>query len=103
MKALMDDREKRYKRAMKKGWDQGTYANSIKSMYRGKGWSRMDKRGRILYDPYRLLKAWERKYKASHPGWESPSEKKQRDYSVFQAKLRKRDDEKYPRGRAYHR
>ncbi len=91
MKALMDDREKRYKRAQKLEWDEGTYRNSIKSMYRGKGWARMDKTGRLLYDPYRLLKSYEIKYKSRHDQYESPGEKKRRDYSVFKAKFHERE------------
>lgn len=100
---MMKERLVEYSRAIKQAKRQGIaetdfnkrWETHIKKRYVAKDWKhRSDVWGVTV--AYRMLKAAERIYKYKHPEYDSPWEKRQKDWRDFVAKIDK-SYEKYPR------
>ena len=104
---LMKERLAEYTKAIKQAKRRGIseqdfnkqWETHIKRRYLAKGWKhRGDSWGVTV--AFRMLKDKEKTYKLKHPEYDSPWEKRQRQWRDFIAKI-DRTYEKYPRGRAY--
>ena len=100
MKKLINERMLLFRRATRLGWGKGKYAQSIKAMYRGKGWARGSGRGRVKYDPWAVLRSYEDEHKDKVPEYVSPWQPKQKRHRDFEGQF-DRGESKYPRGRYY--
>ncbi len=105
MKERYAEYQKAVKRAKAKGLDQVQFSREwlthIKRRYIMKGWKRRTDSWGVTTG-FRMLKAAEKSYKYKTPSYNSPWEKRQKDFRNFIAKIDK-SYEKYPRGAAYGR
>jgi len=91
-KRLVEDRRKEHE-----DWlgdlDFGTgdvsriWLNYILDIYKQNGWYKPVGLGRIILDPYRLLRKYEHGYRAKQPEYESPWEKRSKSMPDFIAKF----------------
>jgi len=65
-------------------------------MYFDSKWRKRTRTGRIVYDTWAMLRDFEDKYRAKHPQYKSPWEKRRKAWKSFVAKL-ERTYERYPR------
>ena len=107
MLPLMKERYVEYQRATKRAQKQGLpevefnkqWQTHIKRRYVMKGWKRRSDVWGVTVG-FRMLKDAEREYKEKKAQYESPWEKRQRDFRNFISKL-EITYEKYPSGRVY--
>ncbi len=98
MPQLIATRASLLARARREGWSQIKYNISIKESYRKKGWRKLNRVGKIVNDPWQMLRDYEDRYKDKHPEYTSPWLKKQKGWRDFTSKF-DRGLEKYERGR----
>ncbi len=98
MPQLIATRASLLARARREGWSQIKYNISIKELYRKKGWRKLNRVGKIVNDPWQMLRDYEDRYKSKHPEYESPWVKKQKGWRDFTSKF-DRGLEKYEKGR----
>lgn len=96
MDVLIKERHKRYKAAIDRKLSQAEYERQIKTEYFDSKWRSKTKTGRFRYDPWKMLREFERDYRYKHPEYESPWEKRRKTWRDFVNKL-DRTYEKYPR------
>jgi len=107
MLPLMKERYAEYQRASNRAQKQGLtetefskqWLTHIKRRYIAKGWKHKGDVWGVTV-AFRMLKDSERTYKYKHPQYDSPWEKRQKDWRDFIAKI-DATYEKYPSGRAY--
>jgi hypothetical protein len=89
-KQLIRDRAKKLRQAVKDGWTKEQYQQSIIKDYIERGWLRR-KRGRDVPDAFKLLRAYEDRYRDRQPQYESPWQGagKRKNLKDFQAKVDK--------------
>jgi len=81
----MKERFKDYKQAFKEEWSRAKWERSIKKQYREYNW--FDNKGRA--DPWQMLRDFEHGYRAKHPEYESPWEKRRQKMKDFIAVVEK--------------
>ena len=96
MDKLMKQRFKLATEAFKKGLSRPAFEKQIVERYRNNGWIATTRAGRKLIDVWAMLRDFAAKYKAKHPEYDSPWEKRQRDFKNFMRKVDK-TILKYPR------
>jgi len=109
MLPLMKVRHEEYQRAMKRAQRQGVseadfnkqWQTHIKRRYVAKGWKRRSDIWGVTAG-FRMLKDAEKAFKYKHPEYDSPWEKRQKDWRSFIAKI-DATYEKYPKGKAYNK
>jgi len=107
MLPLMQRRHEEYQRAIKRAQRQGLtevefnkqWQTHIKRRYVARGWKRRSDIWGVTAG-FRMLKDAEREFKYKTPSYQSPWEKRQKQWRDFIAKI-DRTYEKYPKGRAY--
>lgn len=101
--AMIKDRYKQVKEAGSEKVSQREWERRIKGMYVDRNFTKTDKKtGRITLDPWQMMRDFEFKYKAKHPDYESPWEKRRKNWKDFMAKI-ERTYSKYPEGAAYNK
>lgn len=86
MRIGMRERRRTFRDAIREYRDRGIrftkaeWVEIIKEMYIDRGWLR-EGRG----DPFQMLRAWEERYRAEHPEYESPPKKRR-------SKIKRRDE-----------
>ena len=98
MPQLIATRASLLARARREGWSKIRYNIAIKESYRRKGWRKLNRVGKIVNDPWQMLRDYEDRYKDKHPEYNSPWVKKQKGWRDFTSKF-DRGLEKYERGR----
>jgi len=96
MDVLIKQRHKRYESALARNMSRAEWERQLKTMYFDNKWRRRTRTGRIKYDTWAMLRDFEEKYRAKNPAYESPWEKRRKDWKSFVGKL-ERTYEKYPR------
>ena len=100
MKERLAEYTKVIKQAKRKGISETDFNRQwlthIKRRYITKGWKHIDDTWGVT-TAFRMLKDKERDYKLKHPEYDSPWEKRQRQWQDFIAKIDK-TYEKYPKG-----
>ena len=107
MLPLMQKRHEEYQKALKRAHKQGLtevefnkqWQTHIKRRYVARGWKRRSDIWGVTVG-FKMLKDAEREFKYKHPAYDSPWEKRQKDWKNFIAKI-DATYEKYPKGRAY--
>lgn len=87
-KQLIRDRQATFRQAQKEGQTSEQYEQGIIKDYIAHGWLR-HKRGKDVPDTFKLLRAYEDRYRDRQPQYESPWQKKPRRISSadFQSKV----------------
>jgi len=98
MPQLIATRASLLARARRDGLSQIRYISIIKEQYRRKGWQRLNRACKLVYDPWQMLRDYEDRYKSKHPEYISPWLKKQKDWRGFTSKF-DRGLEAYDKGR----
>lgn len=98
MPQLIATRASLLARAKREKWSQQRYETYIKEQYRKKGWRKFSRTGKIVNDPWRMLRDYEDRYKDKHPEYVSPWVKKQKKWRAFTSKYEKGLEE-YEKGR----
>ena len=87
MKPLIDARAKEYKKAVKEEWTIGQWEDTLKKQYKSSGW--LNSKGKS--SAWAMLRDYEHAYRAKHPNYDSPWQKRRgqmRDFiKVFEKKL----------------
>lgn len=96
MDVLIRERYKRYQSAIDRKLSNAEWERQIKTMYFDSKWRRKTRTGKIKYDVWAMLRDFEDRYRAKHPSYTSPWEKRRKAWKDFVAKL-ERTYEKYPR------
>ena len=65
------------------------YEVQIKLTYAKNGWVRRSKKGQVVADPWKMLRDFEDRYKQKNPEYDSPWEKRWRDWKDFLGKYEK--------------
>ena len=86
--AILADRREEFKRAQKTMTAQ-QYEVQIKLTYAKNGWVRRNKKGQVVADPWKMLRDFEDRYKQKNPEYDSPWEKRWRDWKDFLGKYEK--------------
>ena len=96
MDVLIKERYKRFQEVTRAKWSWAGYERLIRAEYRDKNWQRQARAGRVRDDVWAMLRAFEHAYRAKHPDYESPWQKRRRGWRKF---LRQVEDEylKYPK------
>ena len=82
---LIEDRYKMFTEAQRDKVTAQQYENRIKALYRDNKWLRAGK-VRIEFDPWRMLRDYEDRWRAKQPQYTSPWQKRWRDWKGFLAK-----------------
>lgn len=96
MPGLIRKRARDYSLALKQGWTKERYEASVRKDYKEKSWTKRDRLGRLVNDPWAMLREHEDRYRRKHPDYESPGEKKRKDWRKWTRKL-EASLEKYPK------
>lgn len=96
MDVLIKERYKKYKGALDRKLSRTEYERQIKAMYFDSKWRRRTRTGKLKYDPWAMLRDFEHNYRAKHPDYSSPWEKRRRAWKDFVSKL-DATYERYPR------
>lgn len=83
IKEIMRDRLRMFKQAKAEGLTQRQWEDKIKGLYRGKGWTKTDKLGRTIADPYKMFRHYEDTFKAKQPQYESPWQPRGKKFKDF--------------------
>lgn len=97
MDVMIKERFKGFDEALAKGVSRTGWEKIIKNFYIGNNWRKRTRLGRMKYDPWQMLRDFESKFRAKHPEYESPWEKRRRSWRDFVNKLEK-TYQKYPKG-----
>ena len=83
MDILIKERFKFKKQAIKDGWTKTKYELRIKDEYRVKGWTKKNRLGKLVADPWAMFRANEDVYKSKYPSYNSPWVKRQKSFRDF--------------------
>lgn len=86
MDALIKGRFKEFREAFKQGWTLKRWETAIKQRYISNNWL-TEKRN--YYDAWAMLRDFEHTYRVRHPDYESPWEKRRKDFVGFVRQVEK--------------
>jgi len=84
---LMRERQALMKKALKMGKSEKEYTDSIKELYRVNRWAKVNRAGKIVADPWKMLREYEDRWKQKNPNYTSPWMKRWRNWKDFQRKV----------------
>lgn len=87
LRALMRERRDLARRAIAQGKTIGQFEDQIKELYRVNRWLKRNRVGKIVADPWKMLRDYEDKFKAKNPQYTSPWEKRWKDWGEFQRRI----------------
>lgn len=75
------------KKAQKMGHSEREFEEQIKELYRVNRWLKRNKAGKWILDPWAMFREEEDKWKAKFPQYESPWQKRWKDWQDFQRRI----------------
>ena len=87
MRQLIKDRQMDFRQTKREGATQAQWENRIKDQYKRERWLRPDKKGKLVADPWTMLRDYEDRWRAKEPEYTSPWEKKWRNWRDFLGKI----------------
>jgi hypothetical protein len=87
LKAMARERRDMIKKARALGTTQRQFEAQIKELYQINKWLKRNRAGKIVADPWRMLRDFQDRYKQKHPEYDSPWEKRGRAWKDFQARI----------------
>jgi hypothetical protein len=88
-KTMLQERRAMYKKAVAMKIGQVKWEGQIKELYKVNKWQKLNRVGKIVADPWKMLKDFEKKYREKYPQYESPWEPRGRNFRDFQRKTDK--------------
>ena len=92
MRQFMRDRREEANKAIKENWTKLEYRNMIVDRYHKNGWTKTNKVGRVVPDPWKMLREFEDRWRQKQPDYSSPWEAKMRKWKDFIAKIERTYD-----------
>ena len=86
LKEMVQERWKAYKPLKEGKISEAEYVRRIKVKYQQNRWLRRNRAGRIVADPWQMLRDFEDRWRAKQPIYESPWESRWKRWSDFIAK-----------------
>lgn len=87
LREMMRERTAMLKRARTMGTSLRQFEEQIKELYRTNKWLKKNRVGKIVADPWRMFRDSEDKYKVKFPEYDSPWQKRWKDWRTFQGKI----------------
>ena len=87
MRVFIRNRMKEYEDAIKRDVRVGQWEKYIKDRYKENHYTRRLRSGKVVYNPWDIIKDYEFRYKAKHPEYESPWVNKKRRFRKATAKI----------------
>ena len=87
MKPFIGERWGLYKDALRHKAKLLQYEDAIRAIYDSNKFLKRDKSGKMVRDPWAMLRDFEDRYRAKYPAYESPWEKRRRSWTDFLAKI----------------
>lgn len=84
---LLESRATMLRKARQLGFTQRQFDAQIKELYRVNDWTKKNRKGEVIADPWKMLRNWEDKYRDKNPEYESPWEPRQRNFRGYQTKV----------------
>jgi len=88
-RAIVKERRDLARKALKMGTKRIAFEGQIRELYRVNGWLKKNKAGKVVADPWAMLRDLQDKFKDKNPQYDSPWEKRQRNWRDFQARIEK--------------
>ena len=88
-KAMLKERREMFKKAQQMKTTQAQWETQIKELYRVNKWQKLGRTGKIVADPWHMLRQQEEKYRQKYPQYESPWQPRGRNFKDFQRKQEK--------------
>lgn len=85
VREMIRDRQKMKQKAIAEGASRAEWERRIKALYADNRWFRLGKR-RIESDPWRMLRDYEDRWRAKRPQYDSPWQKRQRNWRQYTRK-----------------
>ena len=87
MRQLIADRRAEANKAIKGGLTKKEYEQQIKDKYKGNKWQKLNRVGKVVADPWRMLRDYEDRWRAKQPDYSSPWEARMRKWRDFIDKI----------------
>ena len=87
VRQLLMDRANDARVAKERGVTRAQFEEKIKGEYRREGWLKKNRAGEIVADPWKMLRAFEDRFRARNPEYESPWEPRGKKLRDFIAKI----------------
>lgn len=88
-RAIVKERRDMARKALKMGTKRLAFETQIRELYRVNRWVKKNKAGKIVADPWAMLRDFQDKFKDKNPQYDSPWEKRQRNWRDFQSRIEK--------------
>jgi len=88
-KGLIRERRIMVKKAISLGTPARKFEEQVKELYRVNRWQKKNRAGQIVADPWAMLRDFQDKFKDKNPQYDSPWEKRQRNWRDFQSRIEK--------------
>lgn len=87
MKGFIREREDLLRSALQRKTTLRQFEAQIRELYIVNGFTKRNKLGKVVADPWAMLHDFEDRYRAKNPSYESPWEKRRRAWGDFMAKI----------------
>ena len=87
LRAMLDERKEQGKKAQAMGKTLKEFELQIRELYRVNRWLKRNRAGKIVADPWRMLRDFEDKFKAKNPQYTSPWMKRWVKWRDFLGKI----------------
>jgi len=84
LRAMIKERKEMARKAQAQGKTLTQFADQIKELYRINKWLKLNRAGKIVADPWKMLRDFEDKWKSKNPQYTSPWMKKWKQWRDFQ-------------------
>jgi hypothetical protein len=88
-KEMLRERRAMFKKAAQMKVTQAKWEEQIKELYKVNRWQKLGRTGKIVADPWQMLRQQEEKWRDKQPQYESPWEGRQRTWRDFLPKVEK--------------
>ena len=87
LRAMMEERRDWLRKEQKAGKTLKEYEAEIRELYRAKDWTKKNRVGKTVADPWKMLREFEDKWKDKQPQYTSPWQGRQKKWRDFQRML----------------
>ena len=84
---LVEERRAMVKKAKSLGTTQREFEMQVKNLYRVNNWLKKNEAGKIVADPWAMFRDFGDRFRQKNPEYDSPWEKRQRNWRDFQARI----------------
>ena len=93
---MITDRKRRVGIALKRGWTKDQWFNGLRAWYKRMGWTKKSLiTGKLLYDPYIMLRWYREQFKKDNPDYKGMWRKRQSDIKALERKIKRSKEVAY--------